>query len=189
VVWEGPDVARAEALVVASGETGAVVHVGTIADDPVRMATAREIVATLRRIGLRAALSVAPDSEAYYDRLGSPDRPQAGVFGWLGDMPSAFAYLQPLATCPEHLDYVVNTNPTGVCDHSLDRAIDEAAGLEAHDPAAASTAWHRIDQRVAELAAWVPLVSVGGADIVSARVGNYQRDPLFGPAIDQLWVR
>jgi peptide/nickel transport system substrate-binding protein len=189
VVWNGPDVARARALVLASGAAGAVIRVGTLADDPARLGTAREIIATLRRIGLRAQLSIAPDPHTYYDRLGSPDRPHAGVFGWVGDLPSAFAYLQPLVTCPEHRQGPVNTNPTGLCDRSLDRAIDEAATLEARDPAAASTAWHRIDQRVAELAGWVPLVSVGGADIVSARVGNYQHDPLFGPALDQLWVR
>jgi hypothetical protein len=35
----------------------------------------------------------------------------------------------------------------------------------------------------------VPLVNPLGIVLVSARVGNYQRNPAFGILLDQLWVR
>jgi hypothetical protein len=45
------------------------------------------------------------------------------------------------------------------------------------------------DKMVTDLAPWAAFVNPRGADFVSARVGNYQRNPQWGVLIDQLWVK
>jgi hypothetical protein len=75
------------------------------------------------------------------------------------------------------------------CDHGLDRASLEASGLEAKDPRAAAAQWARIDRELVDQAAWVPLVNIRWVDFVSARVHNYEADPIVGLIADQVSLR
>ena len=80
-------------------------------------------------------------------------------------------------------------NSTGLCDAKIDGMIHRALGLQAVDPARANELWTAIDHRAVDLAPWVSLVNPVGVDVVSKRVGNYERNPQWGLLLDQLWVR
>jgi ABC-type transport system substrate-binding protein len=61
-------------------------------------------------------------------------------------------------------------------------------GAVAGGPQATET-WRRAEARVAARAPTVPLVNANDTALVSERVGNYQHHPLWGPLLDQLWVK
>jgi len=42
---------------------------------------------------------------------------------------------------------------------------------------------------VTDEAPWVPLVTQQRVEVVSSRVGNYQRHPQWGTLLSQLWVQ
>jgi hypothetical protein len=57
------------------------------------------------------------------------------------------------------------------------------------NPEEADATWAKIDQEVTDAAVWAPLVSLNEVDFLSARVSNYQYNPVFGVLLDQLSVR
>jgi ABC-type transport system substrate-binding protein len=46
-----------------------------------------------------------------------------------------------------------------------------------------------VDRVVTRQAPWVPIFNRSATVFVSARVGNYQESPVYGPLLDQIWVR
>jgi peptide/nickel transport system substrate-binding protein len=50
-------------------------------------------------------------------------------------------------------------------------------------------AWARVDRRLVDVAAAVPLINTIQADLVSRRVGNFQFSAYWSVRLDQLWVR
>ena len=46
-----------------------------------------------------------------------------------------------------------------------------------------------MDRVVTGQAPWVPIYNRSSTMFVSARVGNYQESPVYGPLLDQIWVR
>ena len=67
--------------------------------------------------------------------------------------------------------------------------MNQADQLQISNPQAAATVWATVDREITDLAPWVPLVSLRFADFTSARVGDYQYNPIWGILLDQLWVR
>jgi ABC-type transport system substrate-binding protein len=53
----------------------------------------------------------------------------------------------------------------------------------------ASERWQRVETSLADQAPIVPLVNGNDISLTAERVGNYQYHPLWGPLIEQLWVR
>ncbi|HYV00767.1 MAG TPA: methyltransferase domain-containing protein, partial [Actinomycetota bacterium] len=71
----------------------------------------------------------------------------------------------------------------------VSRYIDRALRLQTLDPPRAFELWAEVEHRLVDLAPWVFLVNPVGVDLVSERVGNYERNPQWGLLLDQLWVR
>ena len=57
------------------------------------------------------------------------------------------------------------------------------------DPAAARKLWAQADRIVTDQAPYVPVLNAGMAGFVSSRAGNYQASPVYGPLLDQMWIR
>jgi ABC-type transport system substrate-binding protein/class 3 adenylate cyclase len=190
-LWSAPDLARARQLVAAANATGARVTVGVQADDPPKLATARYFVRLLARLGLDSRLRIYPDVQSFYEGAGNPsERLHAGVQGWEPNFPRPSDFFINLLTCSAYQPASdVNLNAAGFCDRSLDRTGERAHALEASDPAAAGELWRQVDRRIVEAAPLVPFVNTAGVDLVSARVGNYQRTIAIGVLLDQLWVK
>ena len=86
-------------------------------------------------------------------------------------------------------DPAQTTDASELCDPTLDRQVAHADSLQTSDPAAAAAAWARLDRTLTDRAILVPTVTFKETDVLSRRVGNYQYHLLWGPIVDQLWVR
>ena len=77
----------------------------------------------------------------------------------------------------------------GFCDPHADQLASQAQAVQQADPAAARKLWAQVDRVVTGQAPWVPIYNRSSTMFVSARVGNYQESPVYGPLLDQIWVR
>src|SRR6266545_947965 len=189
-LWRGAALSRARALIAASGTTGTPVTVSTVAQDPFKLAAGRYFVGLLDALGYRARLRTYPDDNSYYQQAGlAKTHSQIGVFGWEADYPAGSAFFDPRFSCAAYQPgEPCNMNPAGFCDPQSDSQMAHATALQTTNAAAADRAWQHIDREIMQHAPWIPLVNPLGIDLVSARVGNYQRTPAFGVLLDQLWV-
>jgi hypothetical protein len=80
-------------------------------------------------------------------------------------------------------------NSTGFCDLVIDRRMEEAARLRATDAAGARDRWSKIEHDLVDRAPWVPLGNAYWVNLVSQQLGDYQSNPVWGPLVDQMWVR
>jgi len=190
-LWHGAALPQARALIAASGTSGTLVTVSTVADDPFKLAAGRYFTRLLDTLGYRARLRTYPDDHAYYRRAGLRSaRSQLGFFGWAADFPAGSAFFEPLFSCAAYQPgRPFNMNLAGFCDQQIDRQVATATTLQTTNAAAANRAWQHIDYEIMQHTPWIPLVNPLGIDLVSARVGNYQRIPEFGVPLDQLWIQ
>lgn len=183
-LWTAPDLARAHALVTASGTRGA--RIGILVGPPKGARLGPYFRALLRKLGYRAYLR---PSEFVPAEAGDPrTRSQIGELGWVQDFSAPSNFYFPLFSCAA-IDPTDNTNFTQSCDPALDRQAKRAASLQLTDPIAAGRAWAGVDRAVVDRALFVPLFTPRNADLVSRRVGNYQSSAQFGVLLHQLWVR
>ena len=149
------------------------------------------MVSLLDSLGYHARLRfVAPD--AYFPTVNnSRTRAQVGFAAWITDYPSASGFLQPLFTCadfkPGSPD--ATSDPSELCNRSVDAAIRHAENVQAQDPAAAGAAWRAAERTILAQAPVVPTANSRNVDFVATRVGDYQFNPQLGVLLDQLWVR
>jgi ABC-type transport system substrate-binding protein/DNA-binding SARP family transcriptional activator len=180
--WSGPDLARAQRLVAASGTAGDRVDVWGESDSVgVPRQVPSYIAQLLRTLGYRVRLHVVL-STAITSAMRRDF--QLSVDGdWLPDYPAPSAYLPQFFGCS-------GGNSNGYfCDPALDRRMRTASMLQLTDPAAAASRWAAIDRQLVDEAAWVPTVNVRAPDFVSKRVRNYQYNPVKGFLPDQVWLR
>jgi YVTN family beta-propeller protein len=187
--WTAPDLAKAGALVAASGTRGMQVEVFAY-DQFGRVEYGRYFVSLLRRLGYRSSLRVIPKLFPDYSEYAgnSRNRAQLGTFGWYADYPSAA--LRDLFSCASFLPAsAANRNLSAFCDPEIDAKMAGAADLQADDPVRANALWAESDRMLVDRAAAVPLVNQRIVAFVSERVGNYQLHPQRLTLLDQLWVR
>ena len=189
--WTAPDLAKARALVRASGTRGMKVTFWTCGCFG-KGAEARLERATLAQLGYRVTLKVlfADDANAYFAAVNDTLRPgpQIAGDGWFADYPAASNFFDQL-TCAGARPTLRAVNASRFCDPAIDRKISRAIGLQASGSRAPNDLWQTIDRGAMDQAPWVPLYTPRAIDFVSARVGNYQRHPVLGMLLDQLWVR
>lgn len=178
----GPDLARARALVAASGTRGERVEVWGSSDNVgVPRAVPAYVARVLRSLGYRTTLRMVPAG-----RLTEPVRRriQLSVDGdWLPDYPDPSSYLPQFFGCGGGLSNGY------VCDHALDRKMRIASSLELRAADAAAREWAGVDRRIVKQAYWVPTVNPQEAELVSKRLKNYEFSPTWDFIADQAWLR
>lgn len=178
--WTGPDLERARRLVRASGARGARVRLIAPAEFT---STATYLRDVLREIGLRPALRVFDDIGAYFELVNSGRfRGGLGLTVWFADVFAPTSFVEPLLTCRAG-----STNYSRFCDRGFDALVRRAA--QAREPNIADARWDAVERRLATLAPVVPLVHNRIVTILGERTDNFQNHPLWGPLLDQLWVR
>ena len=186
--WSGPDIDRAKELVRASGTSGKNVTVYTLKGN--RLAAARLVAATLVQLGYRGRIKAISDFNKFYSLVGrGATRAQIGMQGWIADYPVASNFFPFLLSCDSYQprgDF--NLNTAAFCSRRIDRLINRATAAQAGAPSTAAQLWQRVDRAVVDEAPWLPLINERGIDLISERVGNYQRNPQLGMLLDQLWV-
>jgi hypothetical protein len=83
-----------------------------------------------------------------------------------------------------------NVNVSEFCDRAVvDAAFDRAQALELSDPAAARKAWGKLDQKVTDLAPFIPVVIPEGVEFLSKRARQLPAQPRArDPAVPALGV-
>ena len=174
--WKAPDLAKAQALIRASGTRGQTIAVWSFS---YFQRESRYFVALLRRLGYRARLHYVGGIDAYFTALARTPSAQAGFAGDFG---------VPLAA--DMLDEAGCHSPDSASTHFCDRHVDsQLARLDRDAPGPASTAAlaAKIDREVTDEAPMIPLFTPRLPDITSRRVGNYEEHGGF-VLLDQLWV-
>jgi ABC-type transport system substrate-binding protein/DNA-binding SARP family transcriptional activator len=188
--WHAPDLARARRLVAASGTTGMKITVWNTPTPQANVTETRDTVTALRQLGYRASLRLLPDSTYFTYTNDSRNHAQVIDGGWGADYPSADDFLGKL-TCTHFAPHngQATTDASELCERALDNQIARAAQLQTTDPSAAAALWARLDHQLTNLAIWLPTVTPNETDLISARTGNYQYNPVWGALIDQLQIR
>lgn len=186
--WRAPDLQRAKRLLRGKERVPVIVWgFDDVAD------TAEHIAAVLRDLGYPAEHRTLPIERFFGKMMTEPDV-QAGVVGWMGDLPGPFSFIAPNFGCaaapsptPDQVQAAANF--AHHCDPAIDRLSRKAARLQFSDPQRANELWAHIDRRLTRTAAWVPLVNPKGVELVSDRVGNYTYNPVTGMVLSQAWVK
>jgi peptide/nickel transport system substrate-binding protein len=177
--WKAPDLAKARALIAASGTRGQTIVVWSFA---YFRSESQYFVALLRQLGYRARLHYIPDLASYFSALAKTPSAQAGFAGWFG-APLAVDTLSTLRCEFEG-------NQAHFCDPRLDAQVARLAKEEPADPAGTTKLAATIDRKITDQAPWVPLFTPQFASLTSTRVGNYQFNRYSAVTLfDQLWVR
>ncbi|HEY7622893.1 MAG TPA: ABC transporter substrate-binding protein [Solirubrobacteraceae bacterium] len=185
--WSAPDLSRARRLVARSHTRGARVTV--IGEADFLNGEAHELTRVLNQLGYHAKLRFLSTDVDYFGYIAdSRHRVQTGLFEWAADYPGASGYLQPLFGC----DAFVPADPSQVndsefCDARTDQLMQQARRQKS--VAAADALWSKVDQRIVDQAAALPLDTPKALAFTSRRVGDYQYSPQWGVLYDQLWVR
>jgi YVTN family beta-propeller protein len=176
--WAGPDLARARDLVKRSGTRGMYVDMITNRGDTL-FSSAGEVVAdSLRLLGYRVSLRTYPDFEHYFSAYFAGGSAEVAFNGWIQDYPAPSNFIRGVFACNPYF-----------CDRRLKARIRRVVALQARDPQAAADEWARLERNLVERAIAIPLVNPKEVTFVSKRVGNFQRHPILGTLISQLWVR
>lgn len=180
--WTTPARARARRLVAESGRRGELIDVwGTTDELAIPTGLPGYVARELRSLGFRTRLHLVP-----YASLTPATRRhhQISVDGdWLPDYPAPSAYLPQFFSCG-------GAHSNGYfCDPELDRLMARAQDWQLRNPDRAAALWTRIDHKLVDQAAWVPLVNLRGVDLVSHRLGNFTFHAVWGFIADQARLR
>ncbi|MGB6582318.1 MAG: ABC transporter substrate-binding protein, partial [Streptosporangiaceae bacterium] len=190
-IWHSPDMAKARRLAKDSHTTNVPVTVWILKDFASR-ALDSYLVRVLKDLGYRAHQRTVPGYRFFPAVSNLHSKIQAGFNAWGADFPTASEFFLPVLSCrsfyqdPNSSD---TSNYAGFCDPHADQLASQAQAAQLTDPAAARRLWAQVDRIVTDQAPWVPILSQGSTTFVSARTGNYQESPIYGPLLDQIWVR
>jgi YVTN family beta-propeller protein len=177
--YHGPDLARAQELVGASGTRGSAVTVqGAVGRHLLNV----YFVGVLRQLGYVVNLRELPDS---FDFLGSRDKVQITLAeGWIAEYPAANQLYDKVFACKTPLGGV-----GWYCKPQVEDTVTQARATQLTDPGQAARLWTQVDQLITNDAPVVALGNLTASLLVSPRVHNYESNAELGPLLSQIWVR
>ena len=188
--WSAPDLAKAKALIAASGTRGTPITIWTAPGYLTNFtAAARYLASLLDRLGYPTRIHTV-NSGVNPTVNDSRARAQAFLMVQVPSYPAASEFLGPeYFSCERFLPHTQsNLNVFEFCDPRFDVTVREALAAEGAGSSTASNLWAKADRQFADEAPVVPLATPSITDFVSRRVGDYQYNPQLGVLIDQLWV-
>lgn len=188
--YNGPDMAKAKALVAASGTKGAVVKL-VATNDAVNASVAQYVVSVLNQLGYKASVVLQSANIQFNYIQNTNNKVQISLTQWYQDYPAPSDFINILLGCSTfHPGSDNSINIAGFCNAGIDAQIKAAETLSITNPSAANTKWGQIDKTImSQYAPWVPLINPKLTDFVSSRVGNYKFSLEFYMYVDQLWVK
>jgi peptide/nickel transport system substrate-binding protein len=187
--WHGPDMAKALRLAKGSRTTNMPLTLWAFTGFADR-AVGSYLVRLLKDLGYRANLRTVSADRFFSMISNSHSKIQMGLVSWGADYPAASTFFLPILSCGSFYRAPASTeNYAEFCDPRVDTLASQAQAAQPTDPAAARRLWAQADRIVTDEAPWVPLLNEGSTVFVSSRVGNYQESPVYGPLLDQMWVR
>jgi len=188
--YAGPDLAKAKALVKASGTFGDAVGI-VVTNDTVNTAVGQYVQSVLNSIGYKATLKPLSANIQFNYIQNTKNKVQISLSQWYQDYPAASDFLKVLLSCSQfHPGSDNSINIAGYCNKALDAKMAQAETLSITNPTGANKIWGQVDQQMmATGAPWVPLFTPKQIDFVGSRVGNYTFSRQFYMYVDQLWVK
>ena len=187
--WTAPDLARARALVQASGTKG--MRVTLIASDrDVERSMGIYIQSVLSDIGYDAHLhNISYNIRDTY-LSNSSNHVQIGLANWYEDYPAASDFLGVMYSCANfHPGSDASINMSGFCDPAIDARMQAALAAALTDPASAARQWAAIDREVTDRAPGTALFQIHWLDLFSTRLGGFTFSPLFHMIFSKAWVQ
>jgi YVTN family beta-propeller protein len=186
--WRGPDMVKARQLAKESGTTNVPVTMWTF-NDRADKAVGSYLVQLLKDLGYQAKLHTISSDRFWTATSIFRSKIQIGLQGWIADFPAASDFFLPDLSCRSFYDDPSGNNQADFCDPQVDKLASKAQAAQLTDPAYARRLWAQVDRIVTNQAPWAPVYNNSTTVFVSARVGNYQDSPFYGPLVDQMWVR
>jgi peptide/nickel transport system substrate-binding protein len=187
--WSAPDVAKAKALVKASGTAGQKVVVVT-SDDEVNKDMGVYLQSVLNSIGYRASVKPISGNIFFTYVQNTKNKVQINVQQWYQDYPAASDFLYILFGCESfHPGSDSSINIAGFCNKKINARMHAALKLGVEDEAAANAQWAQIDRMVTDQAPMATLFNPKHIDFVSKRVGNFTFSKQFYWLVSQSWVK
>ena len=187
--WSAPDLAKAKALVKASGTAGQKVAVVT-ADDEVNKAMGVYLQSVLNTLGYKATVKPISGNIFFTYGQNTKNKVQIQVQQWYQDYPAASDFLYILFGCESfHPGSDSSINFSGWCNKPINDQMHKALNLAVTNEAAANVQWAKIDKQVTDQAPMATLFNPKHLDFVSKRVGNFTFSKQFYWLVDQSWVK
>src|SRR5262249_27337102 len=187
--WSAPDLAKAKALVKASGTAGARVKVNTDTNT-VDKALGEYFVGLMNQIGYKATLqALSPDIQYPYIQ-NSKNKVPFAFSSWYQDYPAASDFLNILLGCGSFHPNS-NSSPTiaEFCNAGIQAQMNKALKTGITDPEAANTIWAKVDHAMVDQAVWVPLFNPKLIDFVSSRITNHVFSPQWYFLLDEVKLK
>ncbi len=189
--WTGPDMARAEQLMAASGTKGEKV---TIVGSPTFPAPVIDgyFLSLLDKLGYHATLKTFSNSVEYPYVQNSKNHVQIDETYWDPDFTAASDFLATEIGCAGfHPDSTASPNLSYFCNPAIQAKTEQALKVQETDVPAANKLWAAIDRDVTAQAPQVSLYVGKVLDFVSKRVGHfeYSEATTGGFLMDQAWVK
>jgi peptide/nickel transport system substrate-binding protein len=187
--WSAPDVAKAKALVKASGTAGQKVAVVT-SDDEVSKAMAVYLQSVLNQIGYKATVKPISGNIFFTYAQNTKNKVQINIQQWYQDYPAASDFLYVLFGCESfHPGSDSSINIAGFCDKKINAQMHKALNLAVSDEPGANKLWTQIDRQVTDKAPMATLFNPKHIDFVSKRVGNFTFSKQFYWLVANSWVQ
>ena len=187
--WSAPDLAKAKALVKASGTAGQKVTVVS-ADDSVNKGMAVYLQSVLNQIGYKAKVKPISSNIAFTYPQNTKNKVQINVQQWYQDYPTASDFLYILFGCESfHPGSDSSINMAGFCNKTINAKMHQALKLAVTNEQRANTMWSQIDRMVTDQAPMVTLFNPKHIDLVSKRVGNFTFSKEFYWLVAKSWVQ
>ena len=187
--WTAPDMAKAKALVKASGTAGQKVAI-VVGDDAVNKAIGTYLQSLLNQLGWKASIKVLANNIQFTYIQNTKNHVQISLTQWYQDYPAASDFLNVLFGCSSFTPGSdASINIAGYCDKGVQATMDKAEVLGATDPTAANKIWAQVDKKVTDASAAAVLFAPKNTDFVSKRVGNFIFSAQYYFLLDQAWVQ
>jgi len=187
--WSAPDMAKAKALVKASGTAGQKVTVVS-SDDVVNKGVAVYLQSVLNQLGYKAKVKPISANISFTYPQNTKNKVQINVQQWYQDYPAASDFLYILFGCESfHPGSDSSINMAGFCDKKINAKMHQALKLSVTNEQRANAMWSQIDRMVTDKAPMVTLFNPKHVDFVSKRVGNFTFSKEFYWLIAKSWVQ
>jgi peptide/nickel transport system substrate-binding protein len=187
--WTKPDMAKAKALMAASGEIGQKVTVITddLGPDP---ALGTYLTSVLNQLGFVATTHVLSANIQFNYIQNTNNKVQISISQWYQDYPAASDFLHVLLTCGAiHPGSDNSINIAGYCNKKYDADVDAVLKLAVTNPTAANVQWAAVDKEATDAAPWATMFTPKQLDFVSKRLGNFTYSDQFHLLFDKVWVQ
>jgi peptide/nickel transport system substrate-binding protein len=187
--WSAPDMAKAKALMAASGQAGQKVTV--ISDDQnTDPQISTYLVSVLNELGFKATLKVISANIQFTYIQNTKNNVQISLSQWYQDYPAASDFINVLLGCASfHPGSDASINISGFCDKTIDAQIQKNLLTAVTDRAAANAEWSVLDHELTDQSPWLTMFTPKELDFVSARVKNFQFSDQFHLIYSQVQVQ